>query len=189
MLQELTAERPAVRASGSSIRHAKLSAHYDALLQRIQTADLSVASSQAIGIIGCAPRAGASTVAFNVAMTAAHADCGSVLFLDADVNKTPGPNAVGAVPSLGLADALADAAEPLDCVKLTPYANLSILSGRGVSARGASTVDARKFLALITEYKKHFKLLVIDIPAPAEFNGSISLAAQLDGVVLVIEAE
>jgi Mrp family chromosome partitioning ATPase len=189
MLQELTKDRPQARESESSIRHARLSPHYDALWRRIQVADLDAEISQAIGVVGCAPRAGASTVAFNIAMTAAHADCGAVLYLDADVNKKPGPDAVGAVPSLGLADALACAADPLDCVKLTPYANLSILSGRGVSARGIAKVDSSKFGALVDEYKKHFKLLVVDMPAPTEFNGSISLAAQLDGVLLVIEAE
>jgi Mrp family chromosome partitioning ATPase len=189
MLQELTADIPIDRESVSSVRSARLSAHYDALWQRIREADLDPETSQTIGIVGCAPRAGASTVAFNIAMTAAHADCGSVLYIDADVNKQPGPNAAGMVQSLGLADALAGAAEPLDCVKLTAYENLSILSGRGVSRRGISKVDPGKFLALVEEYKKHFKLLVIDVPAPTEFNGSVSLVARLDGVVMVIEAE
>jgi Mrp family chromosome partitioning ATPase len=142
-----------------------------------------------MGIIGCAPRAGASTVAYNVAMTAAHSDCGSVLYLDADVKNQPGPNPVGVVPALGLADALARAANPLDCVKLTPYANLSILSGRGVNTRGIAKVDAAAFASIIDEFKKHFELLVIDLPAATDFNGSILLASQLDGVILVVEAE
>jgi MinD-like ATPase involved in chromosome partitioning or flagellar assembly len=189
MLQELTVERPRVRESESSIRHARLSAHYDALLQRIQAASLDANASQAIGIIACGPRAGASTVAFNTAMTAAHAGCGSVLYLDADIDKRPGRNSVGVVPSPGLADALAGDAEPLDCARLTAYENLSILSGRGVNARRDSKVDPSTFRAVVDELKRHFKLLVIDIPTPTEFNGSVLLAAELDGVVLVIEAE
>jgi len=189
MLQELTKERSAVRESGSSIRHSKLSAHYDALFRRIQTAGFDSETGVAIGIIGCAPRAGASTVAFNIAMTAAHSDCGSVLYIDADVKKRPGPNPVGAVPELGLADALASAADPLDCVKLTQYANLSILSGRGISTRDIAKVDPGALTSIFEEFKRQFKLLMIDLPAANEFNGSISLAAQLDGVILVVEAE
>ena len=95
MLQELATERPAVRANGSLAHRSKLSAYYDALFQRIQAAKLDASVGQTIGITSCAPRAGVSTVAFNIAVTADRAGCGPVLFIDADINKLPGPNAVG----------------------------------------------------------------------------------------------
>src|SRR2546421_482961 len=99
MLQEITIETPAIRANGRSVRRSKLSAHYDALFQRIQAANLDTSEGQAIGITSCAPRAGVSTVAFNIAVTAARADYGPVLFIDADITKPTGSNASGAAPS------------------------------------------------------------------------------------------
>lgn len=189
MLQELTTKRPAVRANGSLNRISKLSAHYDALLQQIQTAGLDSTTGHTIGITSCAPRAGVSTVAFNIAVTAAHAGYGPVLFVDADINQLPGPNAVGVVPATGLADVLSGAAESLDCVNQTPYEKLSILSGRGIHSHSVAMIDPNKFSEILDEYKRHFKLIVIDVPAPTEVNGSLCLAGQFDGVLLVIEAE
>ena len=74
-------------------------------------------------------------------------------------------------------------------MKSIPYGDLSIVSGRGMRPHGVSTIDRDKFSEILNEYKRHFTLLVIDIPAPTELNGSVCLASQLDGVVLVIEAE
>jgi Mrp family chromosome partitioning ATPase len=189
MIQELATERPAVRANGSQAFRSQLSAYYDALFQRIQVANAGAVVGQAIGITSCAPRAGVSTVAYNIAVTADRAECGPVLFIDADINKLPGPDAVGEVPAVGLADALSGAAQPLDCVKTVPYRGLSIVSGRGMRPHGVLTIDRHKFSEVINEYKRHFTLVVIDIPSPTELNDSVSLAGQLDGVVLVLEAE
>jgi Mrp family chromosome partitioning ATPase len=42
---------------------------------------------------------------------------------------------------------------------------------------------------LLAEWKEHFRLVVMDLPPPTEAGLALSLAAALDGVVLVVEAD
>ena len=77
----------------------------------------------------------------------------------------------------------------MDCIFNMPIENLSIVAGRGKTKYDELTFDPFKAAQLLNEYKCQFKLLIVDIPAPTELNGSIYLAGQLDGVVLVIESE
>jgi capsular exopolysaccharide synthesis family protein len=187
MLQALATEKPNVRVKSSVARRYLLSAHYEALLRQIQYKASN--TSQAIGVISCAPGAGVSTIALNVAVTAARSDCGPVLFIDADTSKLLAANVLKEKPSLGLADALAGNADPLDCVESSLIENLSIIAGRGTSQQDQSPIESSRFAQLLDDYKQEFNLLVIDIPAATELNGSAYLAGQLDGVVLVLEAE
>ncbi len=192
MIQEVLTERPPVYTNGTATHRCKLSAHYRALVQRIHAANMSAPTNQAIetiGITGCAPGAGVSTVAFNVAVAAARADMGPILYVDADVTKQANRRLIPDSPDLGLADALADVADPMDCIAGTAIENLSIVAGRGKAKHDELTFDPFKAAVLLNEYKCQFKLLVVDIPAPSELNGSIYLAGKLDGVVLVIESE
>ncbi len=189
MLQEFAIERPRISTNGRVVPHSKLTAHYEALLRQIQAANATASSGQTLGVISCAPGAGVSTVAFNIAVTAARADCGPILFVDANTSKLPGEYVRMGAPSLGLADVLVDAAEPLDCVERSSCKNLSIVCGRGKTQQSLSGVPTTKFAELLNEYKRHFSLVVVDIAAPTELNDSCAVAGQLDDVILVIEAE
>src|SRR6476620_5433790 len=127
MLQEVSTARPPVVANGKLARHCKLSAHYRALVQRIQAENIAAPSNESIetiGITSCAPGAGVSTVAFNIAVAAARAFMGPVLCVDADITKQPNRHLMPHSPTLGLADVLADAADQTDCVVSTPIDNL-----------------------------------------------------------------
>lgn len=189
MIQELTTERPSVRANGNLPHRSKLSAHYEALVHRIHAATSDAMLGQSIGVTSCASRAGVSTVARNIAIAADRAGYGPVLLISADIHNLSEPNAAGELPSAGLADALAGSVEPLDCVTQGPDGEFAIVAGRGIRPHYVSTADRSKFAELLTQYKRHFKLIIVDVPAPTELNDSVGLAGQLDGVLLVIEAE
>jgi Mrp family chromosome partitioning ATPase len=192
MIQEVLTERPPVVTNGKATRRGKLSAHYHALVQRIQATNMASASNETIetiGITSCARGAGVSTVAFNVAVAAARAEMGPVLLVDADVSKQADRHLISTTPSLGLADAMADDVNPMDCVVSTPIENLSVVPGRGKTKHDELSFDPFKAAQVLSDYKCHFKLVIVDIPAPTELNGSIYLAGHLDGVVLVIESE
>lgn len=179
-------------ANGVVAHRSTLSAHYRALVQRIQAANMTAPANQTletVGITGCARGAGVSTVAFNTAVAAARADIGPVLLVDADVSKQADRRIVTDLPAWGLADALANAADPMDCAVSLAIENLWFVAGRGNAKHDELKFDPFKAAELLNEYKCHFKLVIVDIPAPTELNDSIYLAAQLDGVVIVIESE
>lgn len=190
MIQEAVIERSSVRLNGATSQ-SKLAAHYDALVQRIRAANLDAAPDQAIetiGVTSCAPGAGVSTVAFNIAIAAARAEMGPVLFVDADLTKQA-DRLLANSPKLGLADVLADAATPMDCIVGTSIENLSLVSGRGAAKHDGMRFDPFVAAEVLSELKSCFKLLIVDIPAPTELNGSAYLAGKLDGVLLVVESE
>lgn len=192
MIQEVLTDTRPVDTNRIAIRRCKLSAHYRALVQRIQAANMALPGSQlmeTIGVTSCARGAGVSTVAFNLAVAAARADLGPVLFVDTNIAKQPNRRLIPCPPTLGLADALSDAFDPMDCVFNTEIENLSIVAGRGKAKRDELAFDPFKAAELLNEFKCVFKLLIVDIPAPTELNGSMYLAGKLDGVVLVVESE
>ena len=192
MIQDVLIERPAAVSSSTKGARGPLSAHYRALVQRIQAANLAAPANEVIetiGVTSCARGAGVSTVAFNLAIASACADFGPVLYVDADVTKQIDRSLVAVAPSAGLADALADEVNPMDCIVSTPIANLSVIAGRGKAKHDELTFDPFKAAELLNEFKCHFKLVVVDVPTPTELNGSTYLAGKLDGVVLVIESE
>jgi Mrp family chromosome partitioning ATPase len=114
---------------------------------------------------------------------------GPVLLVDADITKEVNRRLIPDTPTHGLADALANAVDPVDCIVNTSVENLSIIAGRGKAKYDDVTFDPFKAAQLLNEYKCRCKLLIVDIPTPTELNGSVYLAGQLDGVVLVIESE
>jgi protein-tyrosine kinase len=192
MIQEVRIERPLVITGRTATPHCKLNAYYRALVQRIQAASIAPPLKRSIEMIGVTSPgqgAGVSTVAFNVAVAAARADMGPVLLVDADVTKEANLNWIPDSPKFGLADVLSNAIDPIDCVFNTSIENLSMVAGRGEAKHAELVFDPFEVAELLNDYKCHFKLLIIDIPAPTELNGSIYLAGKLDAVVLVIESE
>jgi capsular exopolysaccharide synthesis family protein len=192
MIQEVLTERLPVATNGTAPLRGRLSAHYRALVRRIQAANMAAPANETIetiGITSCSSGAGVSTVAFNIAVAAASADMGPILLVDADIAKQANRHVIAELPTLGLADALADSADPMDCVVSTRIENLSVVAGRGRAKHDDLTIDPFKAADLFNEYKCQFKLVIVDVPAPSELNGSIYLAGRLDGVLMVIESE
>lgn len=188
MIQHALLDSPATYSDGGAAIDPMLSAHYRALVQRIRAIGLDTDVAQTIGITSCARGAGVSTVAFNVAATAAEAGLGPVLLVGADMTDRAARNACFDSPSLALA--LTDAmANPMGCVASSSIENLSFVATRYSAAHSAPALDPNRMVEVLNEYKCHFKLVIVDIPPPAEFDGGICLAGQMDGVVLVIEAE
>lgn len=192
MIQEVLTERRPVYTNGNVSHRCKLSAHYQALVQRIQAANMSAPTSETIETIGVTSSesgAGVSTVAYNIAVAAARAELGPVLFVDTDITKQASRRLIPDSPALGLADALADAVDPIDCIVNTSIENLSMVAGRGKAKHEEVNFDPFKTADLLNDYKCHFKLVIVDIPAPSELNGSVYIAGNLDAIVLVIEPE
>jgi capsular exopolysaccharide synthesis family protein len=192
MIQEVLTERPPVYTNGNVRHRCKLSAHYRALVQHIQAANMSAPASEIIETVGVTSSesgAGVSTVSYNIAVAAASTEMGPVLLVDADITKQANRRLIPQLPALGLADALADAVDPMDCIVNTSIENLSMVAGRGKAKHDEVSLDPFKAAKVLNDYKCHFKLVIVDIPAASELNGSVYLAGKLDAIVLVIESE
>lgn len=154
--------------------------YYTALLCRLRALDgRSGNPRQAIGITSCLPGEGASTVACQLAIHASRQLPGRVLLLDADVG--------GHALATGNGDGTNGETRKLELANCLPtqHEDLSYFRWSGGGSAGGSDILA-KFL---TGAHAEFDLVIIDLPKASPLTSCASLAARLDGVIMVVQAE
>lgn len=163
-------------------------AHYLELLDRLGVAPGVLERPKVLGVTSCRSGEGVSTVAASLAVTAASSGHGPVLLVDANLERPTVYRLVGVKPAPGLAEALQGSpAEPILQPSAVP--GLTVLAAGAVETRPARAVAATAFAQLLQSLKNDFALVVVDM-APADRGSmAIQLAAGLDGVLLVVEAE
>jgi Mrp family chromosome partitioning ATPase len=161
-----------------------LADHYLALFNWLRSnVDLSGLPLKTIGVTTCAAGAGASTVAWNLAVVAAQNSDQRVLLLD--LSGLEKDQASEQATPAALAAAVKN---PGDWVTASTVPNLSLLkvgdalSGQELSVDYGNVGD---FLRLL---QNDFGMLIVDLPT-AESNLCFGAAGSADGVLLVIEAE
>jgi succinoglycan biosynthesis transport protein ExoP len=163
--------------------------HYRALLRRIgwPSAD-AVGGLQTIGVTSCLSGEGVTTVATQLAATAAAIQKRPVLLVDANILRPATPRVFQLRPAAGLADAVA--AGSLDAVEFQhpPVTNLSVLSAGSLSEEPEHVFDSPALAGLIDELKSQFELVVFDLPAMQPQHAPLRLAQLLDGLLLVVQS-
>ena len=164
--------------------------HYAALVQRLRgMRNGSSSSPYALGITSCSRHEGVSTVAANLAISAARDLMQNVLLVDA-TSENPSVAAMFNVePTAGFSTALHDVSAAHRCVQRTSIPNVSVLTAGMAQDGDTYPVDTQALAALIEELKQAFSLLVFDLPAAHELTPCFMLTGALDGVLLVVEAD
>jgi Mrp family chromosome partitioning ATPase len=138
-----------------------------------------------LGLTSCDCGEGVSTVAAQLAGAAASAGLGRVLLVDANLARPAAHRFFGLGPRPGLVEVLLDGAVPADVIQASGLPSLSVLAaGRLVQAQEALALGGA-----LQALKPDFELVVVDLPECRSGPLAARLAAQLDGVLLVIEAE
>jgi len=167
----------------------EVSAYFRALYRRMLSHAATHAPLRAVGVTSCGRGEGVSTVAARLAIAAAE-DCDhKVLLADANysepsvhrtfaIDHTPGFfNVAKGSHSLG------DALQP------------SCLSNLWVLPCGMAVADSRALEQpaspgkLLAGWSQEFPFVVVDLPHAAQLGGAVNLATELDGIVLVVDAE
>ena len=161
--------------------------HYRALLQRL---DLpggdATGRPRTLGIAGCTGGEGVSTVAAQLAAAAA-ADDHQVLLVDANLASPSLQKTFTVDLEPGLAESLFDGRRLAEAVQPTPVANLSVLAAGNPGHNPTPSFQLTRAAELVAQLPRHFDLTVFDLP-PVQSSSAIRTAAQLDGVLLVLEA-
>ena len=157
--------------------------HYDALLRRLQAADNGTPAPQIVGVTSCARRAGVSTIAANVAIRAADRGDGPVLLVDGNTQHPALDRMLQIGSGPGLINAAAGSAKLADCMVPCDVEGLCVL--RAGNGGASASALAESFQAM----RNQFRLIVVDLPPADELSPLWDLSGQLDGVLLVIEAE
>lgn len=180
--------------------HEEVRSHFQSLLSRLpwlpgeSSADDALASGakprglRTLGLTSCYRGEGVSTVAAQLAVAAAQSGDVRVLLVDANPARPAVHRMFGAASGPGWSDVLREetdletALQPIDAPHLFV---LAAGTSPGASRRRDESARCRY---AVEELRNEFDLVVFDLP-PAGDAGADRLAAMLDGVLLVIEAE
>jgi Mrp family chromosome partitioning ATPase len=175
---------PSIRTGGSALEE------YRSLVHWLRTmGEMSGTATRSIGVTSCAPRAGVSTVASNLAAAAASSCEQPVLLLNLVSTRQTRERRPADSAELTLRDALENVSSlPREHVTASAIANLSLLTLTEADDPLALKADCDKFNELLRELDGEFGMVVVDLP-PVDTSLCFITAGMLSGVLLVFEAE
>ncbi|MHA6480442.1 CpsD/CapB family tyrosine-protein kinase [Paenibacillus sp. strain BS8-2] len=142
---------------------------------------------QIIMISSSQPGEGKSTTCANMAVTFAQANK-RVLVIDADLRK-PAQHYIFSVSNhKGLTNALLNRLEPQEVIQRTSTDNLSVLTAGPTPHRPSELLSSKEMGSLLETLRDAYDIIMIDTPAIMSYTDAQIVAAQSDGVVLVIDS-
>ena len=162
--------------------------YYETLLERLPWTEPS-RRVETLGLTSCYSGEGVSTVAAELAVTAAGHGHRRVLLVDVNLARPSADRAFGVELQPGLAEVLSDPDRLPAAIRPTSVAGLFVLAAGKPDGSPAEVLDSAAVADLIRRLKTDFDLVVFDLPAAGQGGSAARLAALLDGLLLVVEAE
>ena len=159
---------------------------YRMLRTNIQFAGLDEAPRNIV-FTSAAPGEGKTTSVANFGVVAAEA-CSRVCLLDSDLRRPTLHKLFGLQNSSGLSTALLHGLPLAKLAQKTATAGLSVLTSGPLPPNPAELVGSKRMRELFESAANDFDLVLCDSPPVMSVTDGIALAAQCDGVVLVIRA-
>jgi protein-tyrosine kinase len=131
---------------------------------------------------------GTTTVLINFALTMA-SEGDRVLVVDANLRNPSIHEALNLEQKTGFTDLLLGKAAVADAVKITSAANLSAITCGTHSSNPFALLESNRLPLIIEQLKSLADWVLFDAPPVIACNDAGALAAKLDGVIMVIEAE
>ena len=147
------------------------------------------ANSLAIGVIACEDDQSTVRIASRLAGVAASETSGRTLLIDATGPDPRRSTRRTTETNEGFLNILYGNADPLECLQVAPQSGLFLLPwGEGSAALLRPSASIR-FSTLLATYRNEFDAIVVALPPAIEATQGAALAAAVDGVILIIEAE
>jgi Mrp family chromosome partitioning ATPase len=165
--------------------------HYRALLRRLNwPGSETSAAPQTLGLTSSTSGEGVTTVALQLAATAATMLNRRILLVDANVRHPATSRQFGHQNKNGFAQAVLTGDCDAAAYHSTPIAGLSVLAAGAVPDENMDQVyDSPSLAGLVEELKSQFDLVVFDLPPAGASCTPLRLAELLDGVLLVVESQ
>ena len=188
-MQNAAPPRPAPKASRRQPVASETFSQVQSLVQRLQSLlPTEGPRGQVVGVTSCVRQEGVSVVAANLALCAAESCPGKVLLIDANPRNPSVASRFGVKRITGLMDCLSGKAAFHECFANSAQPNLSILPAGSESSRSSRQRQERTATSFET-LRQGFGLIVLDLPPANEMDEMMLMSRQVDGVLLVVEAE
>jgi protein-tyrosine kinase len=146
-------------------------------------------SMRSLMVAGCRAATGATTTAVLLARTLAEGNRHRVLLVDGNL-RAPALHALFDVSNgSGLYDALRQGDDLDPEIHDTPWSHLWLLTAGQAPAASQALFEDKRIGQLLTRLKQRFDFIVLDAAPVLESADPHGLAAEVDGVILVIEAD
>lgn len=186
-------QTPLARESTAEVRPTSVSrmpapaTPYPALVQRLRAQGFGMPGGfQAVGFTSTSAGEGVTTVAVNVAVSAASALRRPVLLIDANDARPALARLFEVNEPGGFYDALAGRDGASTCLVKLPIEHLSLLTAGAADKRQMMSYDPAVLGDLLDAWRHEFDLIVVDLPPATDDTPCFALAGQLDGIVLVV---
>jgi polysaccharide biosynthesis transport protein len=134
------------------------------------------------------PHEGKTVISSSLAISLAQAGQRTII-VDADMRRPRMHEALGRSQEPGLSNVLVgDTALP-DATRLSPVANLWLVSAGHIPPNPAELLGSRKFEMLLDELKRNYDWIIIDAPPVMPVTDAAVLAHLAGGVLFVVGAE
>jgi Mrp family chromosome partitioning ATPase len=171
-------------------RIAPIADQYQALVHRFLPLDESKGSQlRSIGVTSSGSAEGVSTVAAEMALTAASLSPQRVLLLDMNTTDAGRAGTLRAWRQLGIYDAATATDSDSSGIVPSRYENLSLLSCRDAEQLKPLPFDRPRMTQLLRDLNDEYGLVIVDLPPATDSSLALAMAGLLAGVVLVVEAE
>jgi receptor protein-tyrosine kinase len=146
------------------------------------------APPRAIMLTSPGPREGKSVICANLGVVLGQASK-RTLIVDCDFRGPSQHEICGLSNSLGAVNVLTGDRELREAWQQTPVSNLSVLTVGPLPPNPAELLGSRSFAELLDRARREFEYVLIDAPPTQPVSDALILASQVDGVLLVIDAE
>lgn len=144
--------------------------------------------SLVIGMVAFQSGEGVSTVAANMAFSFSFDLEQEILLVSANSGDSTLSRMLDVRSKVGLNSVIERKAPLLDALSKSPKCELSLLN-HGVPLRKSfSPYLVSRFGSVIEELRQKYRVIVVDLPALNKPSHAPAIAAQLDGVVLVVDS-
>ncbi|MCR2803279.1 CpsD/CapB family tyrosine-protein kinase [Paenibacillus soyae] len=142
---------------------------------------------QIISFSSAQPGEGKSTTCANMAVTFAQANK-RVLVIDADLRRPAQHNIFSVSNHKGLTTALLNRMEPQEVIQRTNTDKLSVLAAGPTPHNPSELLSSEEMDSLLKTLREAYDVILIDTPAIMSVTDAPIVAAQSDGVVMVIDS-
>jgi Mrp family chromosome partitioning ATPase len=143
---------------------------------------------QTVGLTSCTEGEGVTTIAAQLAATAARSMAHRVLLVDCNFGKPAIHRLFDVLLGPGLRDALRETAPISELVQPSPVANLSLLTAGEKRNDSDLAFTWPNLRHVFNALHQDFGLVIVDLPTVAQ-GVPAGLGALLDGLLLIVEAE
>jgi capsular exopolysaccharide synthesis family protein len=143
---------------------------------------------RAFVITSASPREGKSTVAINLAITLAQSGK-RILLVDTDLRRPRVHRAFGLTARRGVTTALVGEAQAMDVVLTTEVPGLDIVACGPIPPNPSELLHTDAFRHFVESVRDKYDHVMSDSPPLGAVTDAAILAAQLDGVIVVVKSQ